>query len=79
MQSYPMCMSLNQEQLWVGDREGKLSLLDVTDGDFDVVQVNSCLSHSCVFYFSPNSNLNEISMGDTRIFAGLPKFCGLEF
>ena len=37
---YPMSLSYGQDQLWVGDKAGKLHLLDATDGDFLSVAVS---------------------------------------
>ena len=45
LESYPMCMWTNQEQLWVGDRAGQLNLIDTTDGDFDLVQVTKYVDY----------------------------------
>lgn len=38
-----MSLWMGQDQLWVGDRDGKLSLYDTTDGDFNIVQVENFL------------------------------------
>ena len=34
-----MCLSYDEDQLWIGDKEGLVHLVDATDGDFDIVEV----------------------------------------
>ncbi len=35
-----MRVSYGSDQLWLGDKTGKLHLVDATDGDFNLVEVS---------------------------------------
>lgn len=38
LDSYPMCMSYSDNQLWLGDKTGQVHLVDATQGSFNVVK-----------------------------------------
>ena len=74
LDSFSMCMSYGFNQLWTGQKDGTLHVLDATHGKFDIVEVsmnwglrtNPGSLHPCshsVWFFTRDHSLNHCSLG----------------